>query len=136
MECSETRELLDAWLDRELSPELAEGIEQHLESCPDCAEESASLGRLAASLEAMPPIQAPTRLAGQTLKAFRRELNRPGLRDWWRGLSLAMRGAACGAALAGMVFGIVIGSTLASSLDGSSAVSYIQFLYDTGGILP
>lgn len=40
MDCQKYREHLDEWIDGELDAELALAMEAHMQSCPDCAEET------------------------------------------------------------------------------------------------
>ncbi len=42
MSCNEIRELLHAWLDRELDPARSLEIEEHLKRCPECLRDSKS----------------------------------------------------------------------------------------------
>ena len=44
--CDETRELLGAWLDRELDPAKAEAVRAHIAGCAACAEECRQLEKL------------------------------------------------------------------------------------------
>ncbi len=46
MSCHEIRELLHAWLDRELDPARSLEIEEHLKRCPECLRESQSFESL------------------------------------------------------------------------------------------
>jgi anti-sigma factor RsiW len=55
MNCDVWQDKIDAFVDSELSPGLAQGFEEHLRNCPACAAETLSRQRL----------KAETRLAGQ-----------------------------------------------------------------------
>lgn len=72
MRCADTREILVAWLDGELSPEEADRVESHLGSCPACMRERAALetsGALLARLD--PPGMPESGLAARVMKAVK-----------------------------------------------------------------
>lgn len=50
--CTRIRELLDAYLSRELPEEAAREVQRHLETCPQCAEEFSARARIRAQLQA------------------------------------------------------------------------------------
>ncbi len=135
MDCLNTRELLNAYVDAELPPDLTEKVRRHLDLCPACSSEVAGLQLLANHLDAIPEIPMPTALARRTLKAFRASVEKPTLADWWQSMSFYMRGAVCGVALAGLVFGLVLGGSL-PFLPDASVNSHLLAFSDTEGILP
>lgn len=135
MDCAKIRNRLEAWVDGELSVSEAEGITRHLETCPTCRRSAASLRRLASALDHLPPMTAPVTLSRRTLRAFRAGIERPGMAEWWRDLSLAMRSAVCGAALAGLLCGAVLGTSLVMLTPGGSSSPY-QTFYASKGIIP
>lgn len=135
MDCLNIRTLLNAYVDAELSADLAEKVRRHLDLCPGCTSEVVALEQLAKHLGALPEIRVPTALARRTRKAFRASLEKPTLADWWQNMGLYMRGAVCGVALAGLLFGFILGGSL-SSLPDPSANSHLLAFSDTEGILP
>lgn len=135
MHCSETMKRLDAWVDNELEPQEAESVDRHLGHCPACRLEAAGISQIKASLDAMPEIHAPAGLSHRTLAAFRAGMERPGLIQWWQGLTLAMRSAVCGTAMAGLVCGAVLCTAITTSGYNALANPY-HTLYDSKGILP
>lgn len=135
MDCLNTRELLNAYVDAELPPNLTEEVRRHLDLCPGCTSEVVALQQLAKRLDALPEIRVPTTLARRTLKAFRTSLEKPTFADWWQNMGLYMRGAVCGVALAGLLFGFILGGSL-SSLPDTSVNSYLIAFSETEGILP
>lgn len=57
MECREVKKNLSAYLDREMDPSLINGIEAHLQSCPDCLLESQQISKAWALLDLAPKIE-------------------------------------------------------------------------------
>ena len=135
MDCHDIRHRLHAWVDRELPTTQAQRIEHHLAQCPDCRQEAEGIKQIAALLDALPAVPAPAALARNTLMAFRAGLNAPTMGEWWRSLTLTMRGAVCGAALAGLLFGAVLGTTFVAPGSNTAANPY-QTLYASRGIFP
>ena len=135
MSCIGVRKKLSAWLDNELPDPEAQRVANHLAGCPVCRLEAEGIGQVAAMLDALPAISAPASLSGNTLAVFRARLEPPAMGEWWRSLSLAMRGAVCGAALAGLLCGAVLGTSLPFSGSDGQANPY-QALYASKGILP
>ncbi len=71
MICS--RELIEGYLDEELDPAARAQVEEHLASCPDCAETSAKLRSLKAGIRAEAPYyEAPAELRQSVQAALRR----------------------------------------------------------------
>ena len=135
MDCLNTREMLNAYLDAELPPDLTDQVCRHLDRCPECSRELTELQKIFNHLNAIPEIPTPAALARRTLKAFRAGLEKPTFSEWWQGMSLSMRGAVCGVAVAGLLFGLMLGSSL-SSLPEASVQSHLIAFSDTEGILP
>ena len=46
MNCERVRELMSAYYDRELTPDLETEVREHLERCPDCVEQLAQFKEL------------------------------------------------------------------------------------------
>jgi hypothetical protein len=59
MNCSETKELLSAFLDGELSHELRESVRRHAQECASCGEELASFSAIAVLAKQLPHPVAP-----------------------------------------------------------------------------
>jgi anti-sigma factor RsiW len=132
MDCQEIRNRLDAWVDGELSAQAAERIAYHLNVCPTCRHSAEELRQMVAALDPLPPMTASATLSRRTLRSFRAGIERPGMVEWWRDLSLAMRSAVCGAALAGLLCGAVLGTSLFTLTPDGSASPY-QTLYASEG---
>lgn len=74
MRCDEVRPRLDAYLDGELAESERAPLQDHLQSCPDCAPEAAALERLRESIRRSAPVyRAPEALRSQIRFALRRE---------------------------------------------------------------
>jgi anti-sigma factor RsiW len=63
MNCAQTRELIDPYVDGELDLTAALDLEHHLDRCPPCARVRARLDTLRAALAAAPFYKAPPALA-------------------------------------------------------------------------
>lgn len=135
MDCSNTRELLNAFVDAELTPDLTEKVQHHLDSCPACTSEVAALEQLTKHLDNLPEVHTPATIARRTLNAFRAGMEKPTIADWWHTMSFHMRGVVCGMALAGLLLGLFLGGSF-SFLPDTSANSFLISFYNPGGILP
>lgn len=135
MNCQDIRNQLDALVDGELPASKAERINRHLNACPTCRRHASELRQMAAALDRLPSLMAPSAFFRQTLKAYRMGLYRPGMAEWWHSLNLAMRSAVCGAALAGLLCGAVLGTSLVTRLPDGSTTPY-QTLYASEGFYP
>lgn len=135
MNCDEVGARLDAYIDEELSEALSKEVGKHLDGCAICSSKAEALRDLTAYLNDMPKIKSPGTLAAKTLGAYRSGMEKPGIMDWWGGLSLRMRGVVCGIAMAGLVFGIVLGGSFFNSAKYVQD-SYLSSLYHTEGVLP
>ena len=135
MSCIDIRKRLSAWVDHELPDQEAQRVADHLTRCPACRLEAEGMAQLASLLDNLPTVKAPAALSRNTLAAFRAGLEPPAMGEWWRSLTLAMRGAVCGAALAGLLLGAVLGTTFIIPGSGTAADPY-QTLYASRGILP
>jgi anti-sigma factor RsiW len=131
------RQRLNAWVDDELEAREASRIGRHLEQCPGCCLEADVIQQVAVSLDALPALSAPPALSRKILRAFRANLEKAGMAQWWQGLSLAMRGAVCAAALAGLLCGAALGTSI-SALGTDSPTNPYQTLYasTSKGFLP
>jgi len=135
MNCQDVRKRLDAWVDGEMPASETERITGHLENCAKCRQHAGALRRMTTALDRLPPLKTPAGLSQRTMQAFRKGIERPGLAEWWRELSLAMRSAVCGTALAGLICGAVLGTSLLS-LTPDSGTSLYQTLYISEGFYP
>lgn len=135
MDCVEIRRRLDAWLDGELPAPEAKRISDHVERCPACRLEAQEHRQLMDLLDHLPAMAAPTGFSRRTMRAFRAGMEKPGMAEWWRDLSLAMRSAVCGAALAGLLCGAVLGTRVIQFETAVVANPY-QSVYASKGIYP
>ena len=109
MNCKKCKEHLPAWLDRELSGELADQLQEHLKACPDCTEQRALLEQGLAGLDGLEQLEpsadfdAAFALKLQDAKRAKRlEEQVAPRRSWfqtWR-LPLLATAGACAALLA------------------------------------
>lgn len=91
MTCS--RDLIEAYLDRELDAGLQATVEEHVASCPDCSETCAQLRREKAGVRAAAPYyRAPAGLQ-ETVRQELRRIHSPHASTAqpvpWRGLAIA-----------------------------------------------
>ncbi|WP_319405752.1 zf-HC2 domain-containing protein [uncultured Desulfosarcina sp.] len=135
MKCKMVRNRLDALLDGELPVAEVERMKAHLGECQGCRQELAARQQIADALSRLPPILAPNHFARRARRAFRSNLKRPGMAEWWQGLSMAMRSAVCGAALAGLLCGAVLGINVTASQVPGTGNLYQNF-YASKGIYP
>jgi anti-sigma factor RsiW len=135
MDCVEIRKRLDAWLDGELPAPEAKRISDHIKRCPACRLEARGHRQLMDLLDHLPAMAAPAGFSRRTMRAFRAGVEKPGMAEWWRGLSLAMRSAACGVALAGLLCGAVLGTRVIRFETAVVANPY-QSVYASKGIYP
>ena len=134
MQCHETRKRMDAWMKNEVPSHVSEEIERHLEYCPACRIEIEAIEQISTHLQALPDVRVPGRLARKTRSAFRGELVRPGLGEWWKSLSFSMRGALCGVVATGLLCGAVLCNSITATGADISSDPY-QIIYRCIGIL-
>jgi hypothetical protein len=70
--CTSISEELSAYLDGELSPDVAAKVAEHLRYCPTCAAEAAELANIRGMVRALPPAPPRPHLAERTLRAVLR----------------------------------------------------------------
>ena len=134
MQCNEIQKKLDAWMGNEAAAHESEKIKQHLEKCTECSREAEAIKQLSSHLEKLPDIGAPDYLARKTRLAFQKELIRPGLAEWWKGLSFSMQSAVCGVVLTGLLCGAVLCSSIITTGSSTTSDPY-KNLYASKGIL-
>jgi anti-sigma factor RsiW len=79
--CEQTRQHLDAYIDRELPAEAGTRILRHLETCPDCAADAEARGTLKSRVHgAVRAVVPPPELAA----LVRRRVAREQERRWWQ----------------------------------------------------
>ena len=69
MDCEKVQENLSAYLDGELSPQEADAVRAHLESCEDCAAEAESLRSTVRLVRSLERAQAPAVLKRRVMAA-------------------------------------------------------------------
>jgi len=77
MQCKQVREHLSAYLDRELTAELATAVRHHLASCPECRAMLEELRATADLLGRLPAQQAPDGLADDVMGEVERRMLAP-----------------------------------------------------------
>ena len=88
MSCKEMRELIHAWLDREVDPARSLEIEEHIRNCPACLRESRSFEVLRAAVAGQATYHtAPAALERQVRSALRGAARdemptTPRIREW------------------------------------------------------
>lgn len=137
MQCLHVRRRLNAWVDDEMPAGEASKIAGHLKQCLQCRREADGIRQISGILDALPVWGAPPALGRKTLRAFRENLEKAGMAEWWRGLSLAMRSAFYGAVLAGLLFGAILGtSMLMLGTDGQANPYQTLYAGTSKGLLP
>jgi len=81
MQCKQVRDHLSAYLDRELTAELASAIRHHLASCPECRAMLEELRSTADLLGRLPAHSAPADLAGDVRREIERRMLAPQAAD-------------------------------------------------------
>jgi hypothetical protein len=76
MKCKEIHEVLEQYLDNELSPEARKEVREHLKGCPACREELASVKRYRKAMASLKTVPAPD----DFLESVHRRLDRSPLR--------------------------------------------------------
>ncbi len=71
VDCSEFRELVDAWVDGELDVTEEARLQAHLESCVDCREERELAASVASQLRALPEVDLPESVAAAVRRKTR-----------------------------------------------------------------
>ncbi len=99
MNCGDTREMLDAWIDREVDEKTDRALSAHIEDCPSCAALRSDRENARDVLRVLAPrYAAPAGLREKVLRNMRETSKPPAsvvsLRCAW---SMALAGAAAGA---------------------------------------
>jgi hypothetical protein len=91
MTCARVRTRLSEWLDGELEPSVARGVQSHLAECLSCAGRAAELRAACALLAELPRLSPPDPVAAQVLDRLEIEAGsrRPGLASLFRGFAAA-----------------------------------------------
>ena len=106
MRCLDVQVELEAYVDRELSPEQAALLEQHVADCAGCRAELARLQAVTAALETWPLVAEPAQLAARVMARVRPDLaaqaypTAPRFRIYWSDLAISLAGAGLAAAIA------------------------------------
>jgi anti-sigma factor (TIGR02949 family) len=72
--CDEALELLEPYLDGDLSPAGSSGLRAHLESCPSCAAELALAAKIQRELRSLPQLDCPPEVVERVRDAGRGEV--------------------------------------------------------------
>ena len=118
MECKETQKRLGAYLDGELSGDIWEQMQHHLERCDRCSDVLARQRRLRDLLNLLPRQRAPERFARHVRNEAKRRLGSgqpPGILTMPRRTPVPARVAAVLALVAGVTLGGLMGATTAQS---------------------
>lgn len=88
MDCQKYREHLDEWIDGELDAELALAMEAHMQSCPDCAEETL---RARETIEFIRSLEADIPVPLETQSAWRKAVRAEAKQRKTRKFTTALR---------------------------------------------
>ena len=99
--------MMDAWVDKELSPEKKINFEHHLVSCKSCSAQAQDLRCLTEILNTHPPANPSAGLKEKTLSLFIKETDADFLWSWpgW-----GMPAAVTASGLAGLGIGYQLGA--------------------------
>ena len=105
--CSDVQDLLDAYIDNELSSSEAAAVQRHVESCHTCSAHLKELEELKRALREAPRPQVSLQLRERVVQGIRQEKRSP--------ISLLLRGRphgliAAGLAAAALVAGVILWS--------------------------
>lgn len=71
MDHSEASELFSAYRDKELAPEKAKALEEHLGSCVTCRRDFEKFERAVEGVRNLPPVDAPPQFAAGVVRRLR-----------------------------------------------------------------
>ena len=72
MSCETALDLIEAFLDDELGPTVAEEFHTHLEDCPTCSKEAADARQFLTELRSLPELKVPSRVIDNVRDAIGR----------------------------------------------------------------
>ena len=129
-------EVLNEWIDGELSPKESDRVEAHLQECPPCREKASQLGLLCKALDALPacPV-SEKKFTRQIMAAWKNESKDMGLfrlSEWRKGWNLLTYAAVA----TGLFIGLILGSQarfIIAPQAGYSGGYAINYLADTNG---
>lgn len=125
MDCLKIREMLSAYLDLELAPNIVRRVRVHLGFCSACAQELNALEQLSASLENLPQNPVPSSLQRRVIKVFRAELPQTILSSRWYAFAFHMDGLAYCMAVTGFIIGLFLGGSSLLALPDISGQSLV-----------
>ncbi len=113
MNCLHVQKLLHAHLDSELSGDIAEQVQNHLEFCSVCSEEAEKLKQLFIQLEDFSRTSSPLFLTPLIMKSFQAATrNSSRIHPFWSILVCYKNELVWGMAAAGFFFGLFLGNSL------------------------
>jgi predicted anti-sigma-YlaC factor YlaD len=125
MDCIKAKSLLSEYLDRRLTAEEVANLEAHLQDCPGCAAELASLRQTVSLLSALPTVPIPRPFTIPVMAA------EPAKVPWWQAWSpfeyLRAAATVCGAMLAIVIALQVVLASQYSSLPAYRTAPSVQF---------
>jgi anti-sigma factor RsiW len=119
MKCLEVQKRLKAFLDSELNPKDEMRIRQHLDSCPQCAQEREELSKTWDLLSELPAIESPGDLFPRILQKIETEETKGFLRNFLGRLIILPTYALAGLAL---IVGLFLGGTMGKYLYSNTFV--------------
>ncbi len=119
MDCLKIQELLYAYVDSALLPEINGQVRSHLRSCSVCAAEENCLQNLTANLKALPKMPVPKTLQRRTIKAFRNACRRKREEQGqcWHEAVFVPRWLTSCMAIVGFCIGLFLGGSMLSAAD-------------------
>jgi len=126
MHCFDVQAELDAYVDRELTPERAAFLEQHLAGCDECWAELARLQAVVDAMETWPLVAEPARLTARVMAQVRPRPTPPRFRVHWSDLAISLAGA--GLACAGMLLWRYLASTEWAYLYRTQTTLWLEML--------
>ena len=83
MKCEEIRDLVDAYIDDELSKKEHDLIKDHIENCPKCKADLEALENLRKNIKTLPYHSVPLGLAEKVSQALAREETKAPQKNIW-----------------------------------------------------
>ncbi len=134
MRCKDAQNVLNAWIDDELTEEKRAALEDHLSTCRICSAEAEAMSRLSRCLETQPRLRPSRTLDKRIMAKFMEESGARSIASWWTSLDWEFQAVMTVSAIIGLFIGLQLGGDWTGS-QLLNQYSLSGFLFSSGDLL-